>query len=253
VNALPRTDSHRRRKPRLRGAQLTLDLRSRGGYRRGAGRKPRGDKAGVAHRPRGHITKHTPVHVTLKVVQDLPNLRHPTVFPTVRAAIYRGASRFGLRVVHFCVLKNHVHLLVEAEGIRAMGSGMQGLCIRLARQFNKACGRRGTVFADRYDSHVLRTPSETRNALNYLLKNQRRHSRAKGQVHGTWWVDPCSSGQRFTGWEGIDVTLPDDDLPIGRPRSWLLSRGWMRGKAKGRHDVVQERRLSVSQVPGRSG
>ena len=203
----------------------------------------------MPHRPRGPITRHTPVHVSLKVADDLPNLRHPTLFSALRAAIYRGADRLGLRVIHFCVLKNHLHLIVEAEGVRNLARGMQGLCIRLAKQLNKALGRRGRVFVDRYFSHVLRTPGEARNALNYLLKNQRRHSKAKGRVHGTWWVDPCSSGDRFTGWEGIDSTLPDDGLPIGRPRSWLLSRGWMRDGGD-KAGAAAERRLSVNQVPG---
>ena len=249
MNASPRTNRNRSKKPR-RGEQLHFAWRAKcswGGLRAGAGRKPRGEKAGVAHRPRGPVTRHTPVHVTLKVVQGLPNLRHPTVFPVLRTAIFSGADRLGLRVIHFCVLRNHLHLIVEAEGVRPLGRGMQGLSIRVARQLNRACGRRGTVFPDRYDSHVLRTPSETRNALNYLLKNQRRHSAARGQVHGRWWVDYCSSGDRFTGWEGIEVELPEDDLPIGRPRSWLLSRGWMRGCGR---QGAREARLAVEQVPG---
>jgi len=245
---MPRTRSSEQR-PLRRARQLTLDLRRHGGERRGAGRRSRGKKAGVPHRPRGRITRHTPVHVTLKVAADLPNLRHPTLFPTLRKAIYRGADRFGLRVIHFCVLKNHLHLIVEADDVRAMARGMQGLCIRLAKQLNSTLGRRGRVFVDRYDAHILRTPSEARAALNYCLKNQRRHSRARGQAHGTWWVDPCSSGDRFTGWEGIDSTLPDDDLPIGRPRSWLLVRGWIQGGG-GRGDAVAECKLSVSQTPG---
>jgi REP element-mobilizing transposase RayT len=255
MSTAPTTTRPSSRKPRRakrppRGEQLPLplDSRRRGGFRRGAGRKPRGERAGVPHRPRGPVTRHTPVHVTLKVVPGLPNLRHPAVFPELRTAIYRGANRIGLRVIHFCVLRNHIHLLVEAGDARPLGRGMQGLCIRLARQLNRACGRRGTVFADRYHSHVLRTPSETRTALNYLLKNQRRHVAARGQVHGRWWVDHCSSGHRFTGWEGIEVELPEDDLPIGRPRSWLLSRGWMRGC--GARGAGEERRLSVDQVPG---
>jgi REP element-mobilizing transposase RayT len=203
----------------------------------------------VPHRPRGPITRHTPVHVTLKVAPDLPNLRDPSLFPVLRAALFAGADRLGLRVIHFCVLSNHLHLIVEADGAQVLGRGMQGLCIRLARRLNRALGRKGRVFVDRYDAHVLRTPSEARNALNYLLKNARRHARASGRVHGTWWVDPCSSGDRFTGWEGIDNTLPKDDLPIGRPHSWLLRRGWMRGGGGGGR-AAPERMLSVSQVPG---
>jgi hypothetical protein len=188
------------------------------------------------------------VHVTLKVAEDLPNLRHPSLFPKVREAIFGGADRLGLRVIHFCVLERHLHLIVEAQDARALGRGMQGLSVRLAKQVNRALGRRGRVFVDRYHSHVLHTPGETRAALAYCLKNQRRHSRARGQVHGRWWVDPCSSGDRFTGWEGIETTLPDDDLPIGRPESWLLRQGWMRAGPKG--GAAAQRRLSVSDVPG---
>jgi putative transposase len=246
----PRPTSRRPRR-RSRPRQLDLDLRRHGGRRRGAGRKRNGARASsVSHRPRGPVTRHTPVHVTLKVADDLPNLRSPSLFAVVREAIFRGANRFGLRVIHFCVLRGHLHLIVEADSVQALARGMQGLTIRLAKQLNKALGRRGKVFVDRYDSHVLRTPSEARACLNYVIKNQRRHARARGQVYGTWWVDPCSSGDRFTGWEGIETTLPDDDLPIGRPRSWLLREGWMRvGGAKGGSAPVR-RRLSVSQVPG---
>jgi REP element-mobilizing transposase RayT len=246
----PSTTSRSRRRHR-RQRQLDLDLRRHGGRRRGAGRKPNGARAGVSHRPRGPVTRHTPVHVTLKVADDLPNLRSPSLFAVVRDAIYRGADRFGLRVIHFCVLRGHLHLIVEAESVQALARGMQGLTIRLAKQINKALSRRGKVFVDRYDSHVLRTPSEARACLNYVIKNQRRHAYARGQVYGAWWVDPCSSGDRFTGFEGIETTLPDDDLPIGRPQSWLLKEGWMRaGCASGGGRAPVRRRRSVSQVPG---
>ena len=60
-----------------------------------------------------------------------------------------------------------------------------------------------------------------------MLKNKLRHNKQRGIVHGSRWVDYCSSGERFTGWKGIEVTLPDDALPIGRPRCHLLRRGWI--------------------------
>src|SRR6186997_2011275 len=47
----------------------------RGGRRRGAGRKPRGARAGVAHRPRPAIRKRTPVHVTVRLVPEVGSLR----------------------------------------------------------------------------------------------------------------------------------------------------------------------------------
>ena len=238
-----RKTRRKRRCKRQRPVQVSIHWRTHGGRRRGAGRKPKGKRAGVPHRSRGDVLPTTPVHVGLKVAAEIGNLRHPTLFGPLRAAIYEGADRFGMRVVHYSVVKDHLHFIVEADGAAALSRGMQGLTIRMAKRINKVLGRRGKVFVDRYWSHVLRSPSETRAALNYVLKNQLRHNRQRGVVHGSRWVDYCSSGDRFTGWEGIEVTLPDDTLPIGRPRSWYLRKGWM---GRGGH----KRLLSADEAPG---
>jgi REP element-mobilizing transposase RayT len=211
--------------------------------RRGAGRKPQGRQSGVPHRSRGEVLPTTPVHVGLKVAEDISNLRHPTLFGPLRTAIYEGAERFGMHVIHFSVIEDHLHFIVEAEGAKALSRGMQGLTIRLAKRINKVLERRGKVFADRYWSRVLRSPSEARSALSYVLKNKLGHNRRRGIVHNARWMDYCSSGDRFTGWEGIEVTLPDDGLPIGRPSCWFLKWGWM---GRGKH----KRLLQPDKAPG---
>ena len=43
--------------------------------------------------------------------------------------------------------------------------GLQGLAIRLAKALNRALGRGGTVWGDRYHARVLRTPREVRATL----------------------------------------------------------------------------------------
>jgi REP-associated tyrosine transposase len=218
----------RRRKTKLkRPRQIAISWRTHGGKRRRAGRKPRRGRAGVPHRSRGEVLPTTPVHIGLKVAADISNLRHPTLFGPLREAIYQGADHFGMRVVHFSAIKDHLHFIVEAQGARSLARGMQGLAVRVAKRINKVLGRRGAVFIERYWSRVLHTPSEARSCLSYVLKNKLGHNRRRGIVHGSRWVDFCSSGERFTGWKGIVVTLPDDTLPIGRPRCHLLRRGWM--------------------------
>ena len=97
----------------------------------------------MPHRSRGEVLPTTPVHVGLKVAQDLPNLRHPTLFGPLRTAIYEGAERFGMRVIHYSVIKDHLHFIIEADDARALARGMQGLTIRLAKRINKVLGRRG--------------------------------------------------------------------------------------------------------------
>jgi hypothetical protein len=114
-----------------------------------------------------------------------------------------------------------VHLLIEAEGTRAAGRGMQGLGIRLAKTVNRQLGRRGRVWADRYHGRTLRTPREVRHGLVYVLLNGRKH-----RVSGPG-IDPCSSGTWFAGWREA-VAVPRGPVPVARARTWLLRVGWQR-------------------------
>jgi hypothetical protein len=209
--------------------QLPLHFRQHGGKRRGSGRKPSGKfgtKAGVPHRPRGYLDPKHPVHVTLKLVSKLPSLRSRKCMSVLRRVFFQAKER-GLRLVHYSVQRRHIHLIVEAEGTRALSRGMQGLCIRIARNLNRRLGRRGTVFADRFHAHYLQTASETFFALRYVLLNARRHDAQKGIAHERLWIDPCSSGPYFSGWKGVKHrALWERDRPVARPRTFLLLQGW---------------------------
>src|SRR6185436_10612300 len=110
----------------------------------------------------------------------LKSLRHRNEYATVREALVAGSDRFGMRLVEFAVLSNHVHLVCEANDERALARGMKGLCVRIARALNRLWNRVGSVFSDRYHAHVLKTPREVRNALNYVFHNAARHGSQLG-------------------------------------------------------------------------
>jgi len=112
-------------------------------------------------------------------------LRAPRVFFAVRTAFVL-ASRDGFRVVQFSVQENHVHLLVEADDPSSFTRGVLGLAIRIARAVNRALGRRGRVWGDRYHARPLTTPRAVCHALVYVLMNHRKHRR------GAAALDPCS-------------------------------------------------------------
>ena len=201
-------------------AHRSFVFRTWGGKRRGAGRKPTGPTAGVPHHRRPKHQATHPVHVTLRAVRNCPSLRSGRVFGTLRSALGRTSSD-TFRVAHFPVQTNHVHLIVEASRCESLTRGMQGLGIRLAKAVNRACGRRGRVWGDRYHSRALRMPREVRNALVYVLLNGRKH-----HVSGIG-IDPCSSGSWFDGWAN-HVAAPAASSPIARARTWLLRTGWRR-------------------------
>jgi len=146
---------------------------------------------------------------------------------TLLEALAAGADRLGMRVVHYSVQGDHLHLLVEAKAATSLQRAMQGLSIRIAKALNRLMGRKGKVFADRYHARILRTPKEVRSALVYVLGNAHKHALAKGRrLRG---IDPCSSGPWFDGWRPGTVVgrsvLPRASVPAG---TWLLGTGWRR-------------------------
>jgi len=166
--------------------QLGFKFRTWGGKRKGAGRKPKGETAGVKHRRRPVLKARFPVHVTLRMSRGVWNLRTRRCFGALSRAFWGGANRFGFKLVHYSVQGNHVHLLVEAEDRSALSRGMNGLGVRVARGLNRVMGRKGKVLADRYHAHILRTPTEVKRVRHYLLDNARRH-------YGVIGPDPFTS------------------------------------------------------------
>ena len=99
----------------------------------------------------------------------------------IEESLAEARDRFGLRVIEFSVLGDHLHpLLVEADSKEALSRGMKGLCVRLAKALNTVMSRRGSVFADHYHSRVLGSPTEVVKALAYVLGNAKHHYGQEG-------------------------------------------------------------------------
>jgi putative transposase len=186
-----------------------------GGRRRGAGRKPNRDRPMVSHKPRPHFGKPAAVHVTLRVADHVWNLRSRRCFVAMEACIAAMLGRFGLRIIEFTVLGNHLHLVVEADSSEALSRGMQGLCIRIAKALNRLMRKHGRVLADHYHSRLLSTPTELVNAIAYVLGNAARH-------YGDRGADPFTS-----------ATYARDHRArtLSRPCTWLLRSGWRRARS----------------------
>jgi putative transposase len=154
--------------------QRSLIFRTWGGRRHGAGRKPNGARAGVPHLPRPALAARFPVLVTWRM-DGAWNLRSRRCLRVLQRAMYAAGRREHFRLVHFAIMGNHVHLLVEASDRAALASGMKGLGVSIARRLNRLMGRRGAVIKDRYHARILHSLAQVRNARRYLLDNARRH------------------------------------------------------------------------------
>src|SRR5258705_1505077 len=219
----------------------------------------------VSHAACPELVVNEALLVTLKVKQGLPNLRSGGRFRAVRGALrdFREIDfeeEGAFRLAHFAVMGDHIHLVVEADSKLALSRGMQKLTMSMSRRLNALSVRRrggnlrprgalsvrpgwvGKVFGQRYHARRLRTPTETRNAIAYVLFNAEKHygSTKSGSVVS----DPFSSAAYFEGFFELAtfshpeaprqraVGPPSDeasdpaDVPVATPRSWLLRSDW---------------------------
>jgi REP element-mobilizing transposase RayT len=213
-----------------------------GGKRAGSGRPNRSKR--VNHMPRPEVSLKAPLHITLRVKKDIPNIRTKVLLKEFKEAM-KGAKRFGFYIIHFSIQKNHIHVFAEAIDNRALSLGMRALAGRFAKvvrrhfsDFDKISYEKGSIFHGRYHLHILKTPSEVRNALEYVLLNLSKHQKF------IEYIDPYSSGSDFDEWKALlgarykslvksgaefykaRAKIFDDCL--SPPRSWLAKKGWLK-------------------------
>jgi len=186
-----------------------------GGRRKGAGRKPQGPRSLVSHKARPRFEKPAPAHVTLLVAPHVWNLRSRRCSRAIETAFAGAHERFGLRLIEYSILGNHLHLLVEADSRLALSRGMQGLGIRMAKALNRLMRRSGRVFADHYHSRLLRSPSELAAAIRYVLGNHAHH---------------FGGGDPRDRFSSAALDGRRRELVLSHSRTWLLRAGWRRAR-----------------------
>jgi REP element-mobilizing transposase RayT len=225
----------KRGRAKARQGDLFLN-RGHGGKRTGAGRPPAPGRRRTWVRVRAALSRHTPVHVTLRTTKEVGGLRRRRAYFAVRRAIRTTFVRADFRVVHVSIQREHIHLICEADDEKALARGMKGLEVSAARHLNAAVAldrgwpraRRGTVFPERYHVQPLARPRQVRSALAYVLNNWRRHREDFAASH-PGPVDLYSSGVSFDGWKRPpQVTLPRGYEPLEtvRPQTYLLTTLW---------------------------
>jgi len=168
----------------------------------------------VSHKSRLQFEKPAPVLVTVRVARHVWNLRSRRCFDAIAVCFEASCGRFGLRLIEFSVLGNHLHLIVEADSNEALSRGMQGLNVRIAKALNRLMNTRGRVLADHYHSRLLATPTQLVNAIAYVLGNSQHHYGEQPER------DPFSSA------------ACDRSRLLCVPVSWLLRKGWRRAQRR---------------------
>ena len=182
-----------------------------GGRREGAGAKPRKRIRGGSHTGRAPFTSRQPIYIGMLADEGLPSMRERKALVAAHLALGRGSDRFGFRIVHYLIEKNHLHMVVEAKDRDSLGRAMKGLGIRMAKALNREWGRKGVVFGERYRSQVLKTKAEVRGILDGLRAAKKTR------------VDRLASSEAWSSDElGLREIAREEGIGPAAPKTRLL-------------------------------
>ena len=85
--------------------------------------------------------------------------------------IFEHAVEYNIKIVAYCIMTNHVHLLLQIENIDEMSEFMKMINMKFAMIYNKLEDRVGVVFRNRFKSEYIDSEEYLYNCIYYIHNN----------------------------------------------------------------------------------
>ncbi len=85
--------------------------------------------------------------------------------------MYKLSAQHEIKIIAYCIMNNHVHMLIETYDIKELSKYMQRLNTTYAKYYNKKYNRIGYVFRDRYKSEGIYSEEQLYNCIKYIYDN----------------------------------------------------------------------------------
>ena len=80
-------------------------------------------------------------------------------------------KKFNFKLKHFCIMSNHIHLLLEPAPDTNLSQLMQWILGVFAIRFNKLFGQIGHVWYDRFKSKIIHSFHQLIHTFQYISDN----------------------------------------------------------------------------------
>ena len=127
--------------------------------------------------------------------------------------MYQLTKEQKIKIIGYCIMSNHAHMLIETEEINELSKYMQRLNTKYGKYYNKKYNRVGYVFRDRYRAQGIYTEKYLYNCLRYIYNNPVKAGICKNAEDY-----PYSNYKKIDGELDEDYTfidIEDDDKNIG--------------------------------------
>lgn len=85
--------------------------------------------------------------------------------------IINNLKKYDLKIIAYCIMSNHAHLLLYAEKTETMAEYMKSINTSYARYYNRNENRVGIVFRNRYESEPIYNQRYLLNCIAYIHNN----------------------------------------------------------------------------------
>lgn len=109
---------------------------------------------------------------------------------------------YGVKVYAFCLMTNHIHLLVAPEEVAGLGQLMKRLAGRQTRYHNRLEGRTGTLWESRYKSSPVDSDEYLLACTRYIELNPVRARMVAAPQDYRW--SSCHYHLGRSGWDWLD-------------------------------------------------
>jgi putative transposase len=121
-------------------------------------------------------------------------------------------QRYRVKVLAWCLMPNHFHLLVQPEDAALLTKWMQWVMTTHVRRYHKHYGTSGHLWQGRYKSFIVQDNEHLLTAVRYIEGNPVRAMLSPTAAQWPWASHAVRNAT-------LEESLPDQ-LPIPLPEDW---------------------------------
>jgi REP element-mobilizing transposase RayT len=146
-------------------------------------------------------------HVTARGVDGCPIFRSAADRRAYLALLEDTVERSGWLVYAYCLMGNHVHLLVETTW-PTLSRGLQRLNGIHAQRFNRRHARSGHLFQGRFGSEPVERDAHLLSTARYVVLNPVRAGLCRKPADWPWSSYRATAGAANAGFLALERLLP---------------------------------------------
>ncbi len=123
-----------------------------------------------------------------------------------KSLVAEGVERFDHRIHAFCLMTNHVHLLLQV-GQLPISHSIHNIAFRYAKYFNKKHKRVGHLFQERYRAKAVRGQTYFNELIRYVHLNPVKAGIVKRPEEYAWTSHLAYLGKNYLPWLTVDMVL----------------------------------------------